>query len=178
MRALPISDYIDTSISLYDPALWRDLWRIRALQLLEAGVRVDIPDAPEAHPRYDDDLHAVDRVYAHPGGFWLAYAESSMAGFVGAQCLGAVVELRRMFVSAEFRRRGVGRALCAALIEHCAAQAAKSVELWTAADGPGRSLYAVLGFAVVAQPGLGFENVREQTGYAPKRGEIRMRLTL
>lgn len=172
------NDRMDISILLYAFPLWRELWRIRALQLLEAGVRVDIPDVSETQPEYDHDLHAVDRVYAHPGGFWLALADGSPVGYVGAQRLGGVVELRRMFVSAALRRRGIGRALCAALIEHCAAQGAQAVELWTASDGPGRGLYFALGFVVVAQPGLGYERVNEQTDYVPKQDEVRMRLAL
>ncbi len=169
-------------IKHYQPDMWRDLSHVRARQLIEAGVRpedISISSTPEQEPAFDRDLHRIAQVYGPPrGGFWLAYVDRTPAGYVGAQALGAVIELRRMFVNQAMRRRGIGRLLCGALIEHAAGADAEAIELWTAAAGPGRALYTVLGFTTVAQPGAGFESVSELTDYVPKAGEVRMRLAL
>jgi GNAT superfamily N-acetyltransferase len=77
-----------------------------------------------------------------------------------------------MYVRAQYRRRGIGTALVKTLVEHCEARSVVAIELWTAKDGPGRSLYTKAGFRAVGTKGPGFEN-------APDRpDEIRMRLDL
>ncbi|HZO88610.1 MAG TPA: GNAT family N-acetyltransferase, partial [Chthonomonadaceae bacterium] len=97
---------------------------------------------------------------------------------VGGQDIGGAVELRRMYVRQDFRRRGIGRDLVKALVAHCGAQGVPVIELWTAREGAGRKLYESIGFQMVANPGEAFANVEAVTGYTPGEDEIRMRLQL
>jgi GNAT superfamily N-acetyltransferase len=123
--------------------------------------------------------HKLDFVYLRgAGGFWLAWDEDLPVGHIGAQDLGGVVELRRMYVRPEYRRRGVGSLLVQALIGYCAARGVAAIELWTGADDLGRKLYEKHRFQVVEGPGPGFEEVVERTGYVPGEDEVRMRREL
>ncbi|MEI8190473.1 MAG: GNAT family N-acetyltransferase [candidate division NC10 bacterium] len=106
------------------------------------------------------------------GNFWLAWAGDQPAGYVGAQDMGNYVELRRMYVRSEYRRHGIGAMLVRALIEHCKKQEASPVKLWTSEGGPGRYLYAKLGFRAVELSGDELGHIRTHDG------EIRMLLEL
>ena len=75
-----------------------------------------------------------------------------------------------MHVRADYRRWEVSARLVRALIEHCVAHQVKATELWAAEDGPGRFLYARLGFHTVPAPGEEFEHLPEW------RDDMRMRL--
>lgn len=122
------------------------------------------------------DYHKLDSVYLRgAGGFWLAWDKNQPIGHIGAQDLGGVVELRRMYVRPEHRRCGAGSLLVQVLIDHCASQGVSAIELWTGAEGLGRRLYAKHGFRVVEGLGPGFEDVVERTGYTPGDDEVRMR---
>jgi GNAT superfamily N-acetyltransferase len=169
------------------------MWQLVHAHLAEDDIILgpeDITPIPPQMPEHiDRSLHEWDMEYIGPvylrgaGGFWLAWWEDTPAGHVGAQDLGGPdgcvgVELRRMYVRAEYRRRGIGTRLVRALIEHCTAKGARAIELWTARDGLGRRLYAGLGFCRTDQPGPGHERVEEETGYQPGPDEIRMRLDL
>ncbi len=95
--------------------------------------------------------------------------------------IGGVIELRRMFVRAEYRRRGVATSLVRALIEHSGSHGVCAIELWTGPNGPGKFLYQTLGFRQTE--GLGPEFSRDnptQHRYFPAEGDgqIRMRLDL
>jgi hypothetical protein len=83
-----------------------------------------------------------------------------------------------MYVQAAYRRQGVGTALVRTLVDYCAAQGAAAIELWTQAGGAGMRLYGTLGFQCVVGPGAEFADVRTRTGFAPRAGEVRMRLDL
>lgn len=163
---------------------WRALWQLRYAQLAEDGIHVDpreMPEAPQDTPRgsYEWDIDHMEQIYlSGAGGFWLAWQGETAVGMVGAQDLGGVVELRRMHVRRDCRRRGVGRQLVQALIDHCRDRGASAIELWTALDGPGRSLYSRLGFRPVSAPGPGYEDVDDATGRSPSASEIRMRLEM
>ena len=143
----------------------------------DAGIVLDpddIPeepeDTPEGSPEWDTDH--IDQVYlSGSGGFWLAWHGDKPVGNVGAQDLGGVVELRRMYVLPEYRRQGVGTLLVCTLIRHCRMAGARAIEVWTAFDGPGRHLYRRLGFRQVAGRGPEFEQ-------ALQREEMRLRLDL
>lgn len=163
---------------------WRALWELRHAQLAEHGIVVPpeaIPEGPELVDRGDHewDYHHLDSVYCcGAGGFWLAWDGEAPVGHIGAQDLGGVVELRRMYVRPEHRRRGVGSLLVRALLDYCAARGVPAVELWTAADGLGRQLYEKHGFKVVDRPVLDREDFIERTGYTPGDDEVRMRREL
>jgi GNAT superfamily N-acetyltransferase len=169
------------------PFSWHDwiaLWLVRHMQLAEHGIHLDpasIPDRPEseADDVHEWDFHNLDRVYLHDAGnFWIARANEQPVGYVGGQDVGGAVELRRMYVSAAQRRCGIGTALVQALIDHSRTHAVRAIELWTAADGPGRQLYRGLGFRVTTTPGGEFADILRLTRHIPSDDEIRMRLDL
>jgi GNAT superfamily N-acetyltransferase len=172
------------TIRPFDWGHWTSLWQLRFAQLAEHGIWLDpeeMPQGPEDvgrdDPEWDYD-HMAEVYLRGAGGFWLAWWGDVPAGHVGAQDLGGVVELRRMYVRAEYRRRGIGTRLVQALIEHCASQGVQAIELWTAEEGPGRQLYRRLGFRRTGGPGPGYEQVDAATGRPPAADEIRMRLKL
>jgi GNAT superfamily N-acetyltransferase len=169
-------------VARYTAEHWRDVWTLRLCQLAEHGIVLG-PEAIPSEPRvvergaHEWDYHQIHRVYmAGRGGFWLAWLDGVSAGHVGAQDLGDGVELRRMYVRQEFRRRGIGMRLVRELAAHCAAQGVGAIELWTGERGPGRALYERVGFRVVAGPGLEFGEAADRTAYEPGADEVRMRL--
>ena len=154
---------------------WVPLFQLVAARLAEHGIIADIPDAPEARDEDSPEpvLDHINEVYlSGAGGFWLAWCGNVPAGSIGAQDLGGVVELRRMYVKAEYRRRGIGTCLVNTLVERCRVGGIAAIELWTASKGPGRFLYARQGFRVVDAKGSGFEAALDSPD------EIRMRLEL
>jgi GNAT superfamily N-acetyltransferase len=171
---------------------WAAMWQLVGAHLAEHGIVLDPGDVispipPQTPEQIDRSYPEWDMEYIGPvylrgaGGFWLAWWGDTPVGHVGAQGLGKAtvcVELRRMYVRAEYRRRGIGTRLVRALIEHCATQGVQAIELWTARDGLGRRLYAGLGFYPTDGPGPGYERVEQETGYRPGADEIRMRLDL
>jgi GNAT superfamily N-acetyltransferase len=176
-----MDEQVVTELISIKPFEWKDwvsLCELGIAQLAEHGIILDPEDIPEEPEDTDRDcpewdLDHIDEVYlSGAGGFWLAWCEDIPVGQVGAQDLGGVVELRRMYVRAEYRRRGIGARLVNTLIEHCAAGDVQAIELWTAKDGPGRSLYEKQGFRKVDMKGPGFEDVDDRPD------EIRMRLDL
>jgi GNAT superfamily N-acetyltransferase len=162
------------SIKPFEWEDWLALWQLRAAQLAEAGIALgDPPAEPELDSPFETDYHRLGEVYLRgAGNFWLAWSGERPIGHVGAQAMGDGIELRRMYVWAEERRRGVGALLVATLVEHARCQDVKAIELWTSPEGPGRFLYAFAGFQVVAAPGPEF------SGVPPSTDEIRMRLEL
>lgn len=163
---------------------WPALWQLRWRQLAEHGIDLSpaaLPPYPAAVPEGDAewDYHHLAEVYLRgAGGFWLAYQGPLPVGHIGAQAIGDGIELRRMYVRADYRRRGIGQQLVVTLVTHCCNQGATIIELWTAAAGPGRRLYASVNFQPVDQHGPAFANVIAATGYRPGSDEIRLRLQL
>jgi GNAT superfamily N-acetyltransferase len=169
---------------------WRALWLVRFAQLGEEGIVLDPASiSPQPQPELEDnpewDFDHMDEVYlCGAGSFWLAWDASGAGhcsrpiGYVGAQDVGGVLELRHMYVQESYRRRGVGTALVQALIAHGRAQDVPAVELWTAPDGPGRPFYQTLGFRVTQRPRAEYKDVLARTRYTPGADEIRLRLEL
>jgi GNAT superfamily N-acetyltransferase len=163
---------------------WTALWTVRYTHLAEDGIHLDptsIPDrqAPDPEHVHEWDFHNLDRVYLHDAGnFWIAHADRRPVGYVGGQDIGEAIELRRMYVDAAHRRRGIGSALVQTLIDHSRTRAVRAIELWTAPDGTGRQFYHSLGFRLTAAPGLEFADIQRLTRYTPSQDEIRMRLDL
>ena len=176
------------SIKPFEWKHWVPFCQLGIAQLAEDGIILDsanIPKVPPKVPAYIDpsdhewDLDYIGEAYLRrAGGFWLAWHGEMPVGRVGAQDLGGVVELRRMYVMAQYRRRGAGTHLVEALIKHCMAKGVRAIELWTAKNGLGQLLYEKLGFCISDEPGPGFEDVGDLTGYSPGADEIRMRLDL
>jgi GNAT superfamily N-acetyltransferase len=174
----------DSAITIrpYAPEDWHDLWKIRQRQLAESGIVIPssaIPSHPiDAEPGdHEWDYHHMGRIYLRGrGGFWIAWEDDTPVGHVAAQDLGAGVELRRMYVRPEYRRRGIGALLVERLVAHCVARGVRAIELWTSRSGLGRRVYESCGFHEVANPGTGFADVITATRYHPGGDEIRMRL--
>lgn len=168
------------------PDDWPALWAIRTAQLAEHGVLLDsttaipeYPPQPGIDDRHEWDLCHINLVYlCGAGNFWLARYTGHPVGYVGGQDVGGAIELRRMYVKAGYRRRGVASRLVEALVSHSRAQGIHAIELWTAADGPGRQLYRSLGFRKTEGPGVEYNDVAALTRYTPGADEIRMRLDL
>jgi GNAT superfamily N-acetyltransferase len=168
---------------------WEALWEIRRTHLAEYGIdprQVHTPPYPtpsddggEADPHDEWDLLHPDRIYLRgAGGFWIARVGGRPVGYVGAQPLGQAVELRRMYVAASQRRRGIGMALVRALLDHCRTQRVRAVELWTEAGGVGQQLYTRFGFRIVTGKGPEFVDVQAEDRYRPSSEEVRMRLEI
>jgi GNAT superfamily N-acetyltransferase len=161
---------------------WEAMWKLNGYRLAEHGVIVDLPIPPpdfnlvydETNPNYPEmDMERIDEAYLKArGNFWIAWMEDQPVGFVGAQDKGDFIELRNMYVRKEYRRHGIGSLLVQTLIEHCRKQKSGIVKLWTSNTGPGRFLYAKLGFRPVKLQGDEFNNP-----YAIG-DEIRMRIEL
>ena len=161
----------------YERDWWVPLSLLVHARLAEKGIILDagaIPDEPpDTGPdSYEWDLEHMGEVYLRgAGGFWLAWCNELAVGHVGARDLGGVAELRRMFVRADYRRRGIGTRLVKTLIEHCASGGISAIESWTPFDGLGQRLYRTCGFHEVVSRGAEF-------GAAELRQEMRMRLDL
>jgi GNAT superfamily N-acetyltransferase len=100
-----------------------------------------------------EEIFATPDAFTGPGTAWLVGYEDG-----GAVCCGGlrplpedgVGEIKRMFVSAAARRRGVGRALLAALEARAAASGCRSVRLFTTEVlVEARGLYESAGYRVV-----------------------------
>ena len=169
------------SIKPFEWKYWATLWELRTYQLAEGGIIVDAePGPPDLSSPYERDYHRIDKVYLRgAGNFWFAWLGDTPVGHVGGQDVGGAIELRRMYVRAEYRRRGVGTRLVRALIEHCAANGVKAIELWTSEDGSGRLLYEKMGFYVTEGPDKEFKDKEVLCAYSPSSAdEIRMRFDL
>lgn len=159
---------------------WPALWELRRHQLAGEGIIIEPVKVgpPDLDSPYERDYHRIDQVYmTGAGGFWIAWWGDRPAGHVGVQDVGGSVELRRMYVRAGYRRRGIGTQLVHTLIAHCEAQNVAFIELWTASDGPGRRLYEKVGFRVIDEPPNEVRKTLVVCPYVPSDDEIRMRFT-
>jgi len=161
---------------------WATLWELRTYQLAESGIKVDVepnPGPPDLSSPYERDYHRIDQVYLiGTGNFWIAWRGDTPVGHVAGQDVDGVIELRRMYVKADYRRRSVGTHLVRTLIEHCVNNSVKAIELWTSRDGPGRFLYEKMGFRKTEGLGQKFRDKEIPCAHLPSDDEIRMRLDL
>lgn len=129
-------------------ATGEDLEQVRRLVRAHGDARATTPGVEYVY----EDAARMPGPYAPPGGgIWLA-----VAGDVGVGCValrpigGRVAEVKRMFVDAEWRGRGVGRALMDAAIAGARSRAYATVRLGTLDDMlAAQALYRSLGFSPV-----------------------------
>jgi ribosomal-protein-alanine N-acetyltransferase len=119
--------------------------------------------------RVDEAASAVRRC------FFVAEAEGLLLGFAVGKMIwssgGGVAELESVAVEAAARRSGVGRALCAAVVDWCGELGAAAVELEVRAGSVG---------AIALYEGLGFVGIGRRPGYyrEPLEEALLMRLDL
>ncbi len=79
------------------------------------------------------DLLALDRHYAPPrAAFWVVRTEGRIVGSVGVERLDAgAAELHRLYLDADLRGRGVGRALVEAVLAWCRGAGIGHLVLWS-----------------------------------------------
>lgn len=79
------------------------------------------------------DLLALDRHYAPPrGAFWVVRTGGRIVGSVGVERLDAgSAELHRLYLDADLRGRGVGRALVEAVLGWCRGTGIGHLVLWS-----------------------------------------------
>lgn len=98
------------------------------------------------------DAERMPGPYVPPrGGIWIASTGARALGCVALRPMTPeAAEMKRMFVEAEWRGRGVGRALVAALIAGARARGYRTVRLGTLDDMlAAQALYHSFGFAPV-----------------------------
>jgi hypothetical protein len=107
-------------IKAFEWQYWDVLWELRIHQLAEDGIMVSsFPSEPDLSSPYERDYHRIDQVYLRgAGNFWIAWLGVTPVGHVGAQDLGAAVELRHMYVRAGFRPAKFG---CGSIYARCRA---------------------------------------------------------
>ncbi len=123
-------------------ALWEEYMADVAERLgAPVGVREDIFGTPE--------------VFSGPASAWVvAYDGDRALGCAGLRRLGpGTGEIKRMFVSADARGRGVGRLLLEELEARAAAAGARRVRLFTTEVlHEARGLYEAAGYRIIASP--------------------------
>ena len=123
--------------------LWHRRRHTQDLQLIDAYF-----DAAA----FAEELAALPGAYAPPGGqLLLATDDGAPAGCVALRGIGGgACEMKRMFVPEEFRGRGVGRALAAAIIAQARSLGYQRMRLDTSIrQDEARRLYAKLGFRTI-----------------------------
>jgi [ribosomal protein S18]-alanine N-acetyltransferase len=125
---------------------------VAAIVVLEQGI-AEAPHWPRAEYAAIADAGASGNirrylVVAEAGGELLGFAVGKV---ILAEEAG-VAELESVAVAATARRGGVGRALCASVVEWCRDQGADALELEVRAGGaPAIALYRALGFVVTGR---------------------------
>ena len=131
-----------------------DIANVRRFVTAHGDARATIPGVETAYA----DAARMPGPYVVPrGGIWLAVAvavavaDGEGVGCVALRPLGArVAEVKRMFVDAEWRGRGVGRALLVALIKGARTRGYASLRLGTLDDmNAAQHLYRSLGFTPI-----------------------------
>jgi N-acetylglutamate synthase-like GNAT family acetyltransferase len=79
------------------------------------------------------DLLAFDRHYRSPvGAFWVVRESGTVIGSVGVERLaGDAAELHRLYLDADLRGRGLGRALVETVLAWCRAEGVRHLVLWS-----------------------------------------------
>ncbi len=117
----------------------------------------DTVDAFEAYIRRSiaEEMGRIPDYYqTHPmSGFWVAETDGDVVGMVGIEHLSDdEAEVRRMYVDAGWRRRGIGGRLLAHAEDFCAgAEYARIVLSTSALQEAAKALYEAKGYRLVRQ---------------------------
>ena len=119
--------------------------QVRALVRAHGDARSTTPGVEYVYA----DAERLPGPYVAPlGGLWLAVAEGSGVGCVALRPIDErIAEVKRMFVDAPWRGRGVGRALLGALVDGARSRRYDTLRLGTLHDmDAAQSLYRSFGF--------------------------------
>lgn len=110
----------------------------------------------------------------NPLSLWLVAEEAGqVAGYVGSQTVLGETDMMNLAVHPDFRRRGVGEALVAALVEGLKARESHRLTLEVrASNAPARALYEKLGFRQIGLRKNYYRNPREDGYILGKEWEI------
>jgi len=116
-------------------------------------------DMTDAFERYIQDSIAeeigrISDYYAEKrGGFWGAALDGRVVGMFGLEPVGAdAMELRRMYVDPDFRRRGIAQAMLRAAEAHCRAAGLARLDLLTSEVQPeALAFYRAQGYVQVRE---------------------------
>ena len=132
-------------------------------QVRELFIRVNrLLAPPELHDAFEAYIalslkEEIDRIadyYAErDGGFWVAVDGRRVVGMFGLEPSSATaMELRRMYVDPDARRRGIARGMLRAAEEECRRRNRSSLELSTSElQGDALSLYRRAGYQLVRE---------------------------
>ncbi|MEP6731977.1 MAG: GNAT family N-acetyltransferase [bacterium] len=126
----------------------RDVEQVRRLVMAHGNARSNVPGVENVYA----DAAQLPGPYVPPrGGLWLAVSND-----VGLGCVAlrphteSVAEVKRMFVDAEWRGKGVARALLTTLIDGARARGYTTLRLGTLRDMyAAQSLYDSVGFVPI-----------------------------
>ncbi|CAN5447561.1 GNAT family N-acetyltransferase [soil metagenome] len=122
-----------------------DIDKVRALVRAHGDARSTTPGVEYVYA----DAQRLPGPYVPPlGGLWLALDEESGIGCVALRPIDeSIAEVKRMFVDAQWRGRGVGRALLGALIDGARMRGYATLRLGTLHDmEAAQALYRSVGF--------------------------------
>lgn len=127
-----------------------DIAEVRRLVHAHGNARSTVPGVEHVHA----DAERMPGPYVAPlGGLWLAVSGDTGVGCVALRPLGdGVAEVKRMFVDAAWRGRGVGRALMETVIAGARERGYGTLRLGTLDDMvAAQGLYRSLGFQPIAR---------------------------
>ncbi|MDJ0896620.1 MAG: GNAT family N-acetyltransferase [Alphaproteobacteria bacterium] len=80
-----------------------------------------------------DEIGRIPEYYdSHGGSFWVATCDDALAGMFGLERMDVgIMELRRMYVAPERRRRGIAREMLSFAEAHCRSQGVRELYLST-----------------------------------------------
>jgi GNAT superfamily N-acetyltransferase len=125
-----------------------EIAEVRKLVRAHGDARRDVPGVEYVYA----DAERMPGPYVPPeGGIWLALSGDTGVGCVALRPLGSdIAEVKRMFVDANWRGRGIGRALLEALIAGARTRGYRVLRLGTLDDmHAAQRLYDSLGFKPV-----------------------------
>ncbi|MEO7772858.1 MAG: GNAT family N-acetyltransferase [Gemmatimonadaceae bacterium] len=125
-----------------------DIAEVRRLVTAHGDARASVPGVEYVYA----DAARMPGPYVSPrGGIWIADANGTAVGCVALRPMtDAVGEVKRMFVSEEWRGRGVGRALLETLIAAARTSGYSTLRLGTLHDmDAAQGLYTSVGFTPI-----------------------------
>ena len=126
----------------------RDIEQVRRLVRAHGDARATTPGVEYVYA----DAARMPGPYAPPlGGIWIAYTNDDAIGCVALRPVAErVAEVKRMFVDAKWRGKGVGRSLLVTLIAGARKRGYATLRLGTLADmDAAQALYLSLGFTPI-----------------------------